>query len=100
MTKSFPPRKIRDFIPSKKIDSRRQEKQNTNDIFNNHVFFDVRSFLKAAKLRKNNISKKKEHKHTQFSRSTCKKNVSPIGPAVLEKKRENLVSSSKKRKTK
>jgi hypothetical protein len=38
------------FFSWKNTNSRRQEKQNTEDILKNHVFFDVRSFLEAANL--------------------------------------------------
>jgi hypothetical protein len=84
------------FFSLKNIDSTRQEKQNTEDTFKNHVFFDVRSFLEAAKFDRNNISKKKKKHAPQFSRSTCKKIFSPIGLEMAEKRRENWFLSPKK----
>jgi hypothetical protein len=74
-----------------------QEKQNNEDTIKNHVFFDSKNFLKAAKFDRSNIQKKKEKYAPRFDRSTWKKFFSPIGPAVREKKGENFFSFGKNR---
>ena len=67
----------------------RQEKQNTEKTVKNPFFSDGTNFLKAAKFYRNDISKKKKTT-PRFDWSTCKKNFSPIGPAVSKKKGENF----------
>ena len=51
------------FFVLKNIGSIRQEKQNTEDLVKNLVFFMVPIFLKAAKFYRNDISKKKKNTH-------------------------------------
>jgi hypothetical protein len=84
------------FLFLKNTVSIRQEKQNTEDTLKNGFFFDSASFLKAAKFRRNNIWRKEKKHAPQFDQSTYKKNLSPIGPAVSEKKGENFSFSRQK----
>lgn len=52
--------------------------------------------VKPAKFDWQQIPKKKKKYAPQFSRSTYKKNFSPIGPRMAEKKGENLFLSLRK----
>jgi hypothetical protein len=84
------------FLFLKNTISIRQEKQNTEDTMKNRFFSDSASFLMAAKFRRNDIWKKEKKRAPQFDRSTYKKNLSPIGPAVSEKRGENFSFSRQK----
>jgi hypothetical protein len=44
-----------------------QAKQNTEDTFKNHVFFDSTNFLKAAKFDRSNIQKEKKNTHPDLT---------------------------------
>jgi hypothetical protein len=85
------------FFSLKNTNSRHQERQKTEDLLKNHVFFDVTEFSRIFQnVFRNNILKKKKKHATQFNRSTCKKILSPIGPAVLKKKGRKLFFSCSK----
>ena len=83
------------FFVLKNIDSIRQEKQNTVDHVKNLGFWDITDFVKPAKFYRNKISKKEKKFTPQFGRSICRKNFSPIGRTVFEKKGENLFLTPK-----
>ena len=59
-----------------------QEKQNTEGTIKQRVFFQGTNFVKAAKLHRNNISKRKSHEPSRFDQSTRKKVLSSIGYTV------------------
>ena len=81
---------VRVFFSFKNTKYILQEKQNTEDTVKNPSFFDGTNFLRPAKFYRNDISKQKKKHAPRFGWSTRKKNFSPIGPAVSEKKGENF----------